>query len=67
MADFDLISLVGLRNNIFGDRHIAGQPCGFSPMGAGRREEGASMLCLYVWARALREQALMLVIIEKGS
>ena len=49
----------------FGDCHIAGPPCvEFSPMGAGRREGGASMLCLYVWARALREQAPMLVIIE---
>ena len=35
----------------FGDCHIAGPPCvDFSPMGAGRRESGTSMLCLYVWA-----------------
>ena len=36
----------------------------FSPMGAQRREQGPSMLCLYVWARALREAALFLAIIE---
>ena len=52
----------------FGDCHIAGPPCvDLSPMGAGRREGGPSILCLYVWARALREQAPMLAIIESSS
>ena len=50
---------------MFGDCHVAGPPCvDFSPMGAGRRESGPSMFCFYVWARALREQGPMLVIIE---
>ena len=33
-------------------------------MGAGRRELGPSMACLYVWARAVRDSAPMLVIVE---
>ena len=33
-------------------------------MGAGRRERGPSMACLYVWARAIRDSAPMLVIVE---
>ena len=50
---------------VFGDCHVAGPPCvDFSPMGAGRRERGPSMACLYVWARAIRDNAPMLVIIE---
>ena len=49
----------------FGDCHIAGPPCvDFSPMGAGRRERGPSMACLYVWARAIRDNTPMLVIVE---
>ena len=36
----------------------------FSPMGAGRRERGPSMVCLYVRARAIRDSAPMLVIVE---
>ena len=33
-------------------------------MGAGRRERGPSMVCLYVWARAIRDSVPMLVIVE---
>ena len=49
----------------FGDCHVAGPPCvDFSPMGAGRRELGPTMICLYVWARAVRDSRPMLLIIE---
>ena len=44
---------------------MAGPPCvDFSPMGAGRRERGPSMACLYVWARGIRDNAPMLVLVE---
>ena len=45
------LNLMGVTNRgfSFGECHIAGPPCvDFSPMGAGRRESGPSMLCLYV-------------------
>ena len=48
----------------FGDCHIAGPPCVGENVGAGRRERGRSMACLYVWARAVRECAPMFVIVE---
>ena len=49
----------------FGDLHIAGPTrVDVSPMGAGRREAGQSMLVLFVWARAVREAGPMLIVVE---
>ena len=49
----------------FGDFHIAGPPCiDFSPMGIGRRECGPSMPCFLTWARALRSQRPLVVVVE---
>ena len=59
----DLTGRTGERFSL-GDCHTAGPPCGFFAYGCRRREGGPSMLFLYVWVRALREQALMLAIIE---
>ena len=50
---------------VFGSLHVAGPPCiDFSPMGARRREDGPSMMCLYIWARVLIESRPLVVIIE---
>ena len=49
----------------FGNCHVAGPPCvDFSPMGAGKREQGPTMACFYVWARGVRDAAPALLIIE---
>ena len=49
----------------FGHLHVAGPPWfDFSPMGAGRRENGPTMACLMTWAQAVRTKRPLIVIVE---